>query len=184
MIKEINGEWFICHVRFGPNRDEPFASEQIAQAAFDKMSKADQMLSTGVVPSIMTDAVFMEGTDNGRQFQETPKLGDQYKKACEANGGSVTGKKYLRQLAKFPGDPEAWVSGRGDVERVARKRGVGVEGMVNVKASDMAPPDRVEVAEDILDREVKKALRGTKGMPKKLKAELREAIKDKIKPKK
>jgi hypothetical protein len=183
MIKEIGGEWFICHVRFGPNFDEPYPSQEAAQLVLDAMSPANRMLATGGVPGAMTDAVFMEGTDQHLNHL-VPHHADAFRKACIDNGGSISGKKYIRQLAKFPGDPEAWVSGRGDVERVARKRGVAVEGMVTVKAADVAPPDRVDVAEDILDREVKKALRGTKGMPKKLKAELREAIKDKIAPKK
>ena len=184
MFQEINGKWFICHVRFGPNTDEPFKSLEAAIEAYEKMSPADKMLAIGRTPYLRTDVEFLKATENGRQFQGMEYQGDAYKESCEKHGGTVTGKKYLHQLARFPGDPEAWVSGRGDVERVARKRKMGVEGLVDVKTPEAEPPKPVDVAPDIVDREVKKALRGTKGVPNKLKAELREAIKDKIASKK
>ncbi len=186
MIKEINGEWFICHARFGPDMTEPFASFAAAQLALDAMTPANRMLATGGTPYLRTDVEFLKDSENGRQFQDTPKLADQYKKNCEKAGGSVTGKKYLRQLAKFPGDPRAWVSSRGDVEAVARETGLGVEGLVNVKTPEVEPPKRVKVDKKIVERELKKALKFVKPgkeVSETTKQDMREAIIDTIGPK-
>lgn len=94
--------------------------------------KLADMLARQQPPCAVTDATFLRGNDNGSQFQDNPDRGDYLKRVAEEGGQMVKGKKYLAQLARFPGDPEAWVDGRGDVERVCRKRGWGCDGAVNV----------------------------------------------------
>lgn len=125
-------------------------------------AKFDAMVESGQVPGCMTDSVFLEGSENGRQFAKNPKIGDHYKKECEKRGGQTKGRKYLSQLAKFPGDPSAWVSGRGDVQKVLEKRGWGSEGSVNVKqrGPDKPPPPPVPIADKIVDRETARELEG------------------------
>jgi hypothetical protein len=73
--------------------------------------------------------------------------------------GEHSGSRYSSQLARFPGDPEAYVSSRGDVLRVAKKRGLKIEGTygMNYTPSDYgdAPIDKpYEVADDIVDAAV------------------------------
>lgn len=180
MIQEINGQLFIVYRGTATPFEGPFSSFDAAQARLDSLRPVDRMIVDGRPPNSRTDREFLIGSENGRQFQETPKLGDAYRESCEKSGGSTTGKKYLRQLARFPGDPKAWVSGRGDVERVAKERGMGVEGLVNVQTPEVEPPKPVDIAPDILDRETKRMLAGTRGMPKKKQLEVREAIREKI----
>lgn len=71
------------------------------------------MLASRQAPALMTDAVFMQGHPEAR--------------------------KYMPSLARFPGDPEAFVSGRGDIDRVLRERGWGAEGAVNRKPRESVP---------------------------------------------
>ncbi len=112
------------------------------------------LLATRSFPSVRTDSTFLADRANGRQFEGCPQLGDAYKQIAEAHGASVTGKVYLSQLAEFPGDPQAWVSGRGDVERVCRDRGYSVEGAVNFKSGPRDPTPEIEVGEDIVESAV------------------------------
>ena len=106
----------------------------------------------GHPPAAMTDAVFLENTANGRQFQDQPKIGDLYKKAATAAGVSTVGKVYKASLAQFPMDPRAWVSGRADVQRICEENGWGCSGAVTVKRRqfDLAP---VDLAESLVEDE-------------------------------
>lgn len=92
-----------------------------------------EMFAFRQAPYGNTDCTFLAERENGRQFQDTPWLGDKYKRRAEADGVDVTGKVYLGQLAEYPGDPKAWVNSRDDVRRVCEERGWGCEGMVDVK---------------------------------------------------
>ena len=113
-----------------------------------------EMSALGVSPSIKTDLAFWKGRVNENQFQDTPELGKMYCKVAESYGQSTVGKYYQSGLARFPGDPEAWVEGRGDIERVLRKRGWGAEGLVNIRAEERPPIPDIPIAQDIVDREV------------------------------
>ena len=180
MLRNLESEWWICYDADGKKFDGPFASEQLAAEAVDQLKPVDRALVACKGPYLRTDVEFLKDSENGRQFQGIEYQGDIYKKNCEKHGGSTTGKKYLHQLAKFPGDPKAWISSRGDVERVAKERGLGVEGLVDVPTPEVEPPEPVAVAKDILEREMNRQLACTRGFPEKKKAELKEAIIDKI----
>lgn len=157
MIRFLKDAWFIC---YESGKCEPFAgpfgTQKIAQRELDGLLPVDRMLVSGQGPFLNTDATFMEGT--------------------ELTGG----KKHLRQLARFRGDPRATVSSRGEVQRICEQDRKICEGMVNVKIEEPEPPKRIAIAEDIVDRETAKMLKGTRGVPAKKKAELREAVRDKI----
>lgn len=116
--------------------------------------KLAELFATGQTPAIRTDATFLAGHANGSQFSGTEYLGDFYAGVARRHGQDPKGKVYLSSLAKFPGDPEAWVSGRGDVERVLTKRGWGAEGAVNVKLPDIERPEMVPLADDLAEAEV------------------------------
>jgi hypothetical protein len=53
--------------------------------------------------------------------------------AAEAAGVDTNGRRYISGLARFPNDPEAWVSDLSDVRRVCEQRGYGCEGAVDVE---------------------------------------------------
>lgn len=120
----------------------------------------NEMLASGQGPFLVTDSTYLEGTE------------------------STGGKKYLHQLAAFPGDPRAWVSGRGDVESYAREQGKGVEGMVTVPTPEVEPAKPVKLDPKIVERELQKTLKRTKApITENLKQEMREIIVDQIGPK-
>lgn len=95
------------------------------------------MLASASPPGCVTDATFLAGHCNGSQFSKTPGLGNRLREIAESQGQSTSGKVYLGSLAKYPGDPEAWVDGRGDVKRVCEKRGWGCDGAVRVAPRDV-----------------------------------------------
>jgi hypothetical protein len=112
-------------------------------------------------PSCNTDATFLTGHCNGSQFDGQEYIGDYYRREALAAGVDPKGKVYLGGLARYPGDPEAWVSGRGDVRRVVEGRGWGCQGSVNVKARPLQPErPGPAVAEDIVEAKVAERLAG------------------------
>lgn len=116
-----------------------------------------EMLALQDPPGIVTDDTFLRGKMGGEQFSEKPQTGDFYAKELIAGGGSPQGKVYLSGLARYAGDPEAWVGGRHDVAKVCKHRGWGVSGQVNVKFNqdciDTNEPG-VGLNPKIVDREV------------------------------
>lgn len=126
--------------------------------ASSRPGRLKEMLASRVPPAARTDREFLEGHCNGSQFEKTPDLGDHYQAVARALGQSTTGKVYLSGLARFPGDPEAWVGGRGDVTRLLESRGWGATGVVNVPVRVEDPPPEVAVAEDVVQQEVEQIL--------------------------
>lgn len=143
----------------GKSLDDMTPAERAAFAARGKKRLAE-MFASGQPPRAETDDTYRAnaGNCNGAQFEHLPAAGDYYKKIARRAGVSTTGKTYLSALAKFPGDPRAWVSGKGDIKRVAEANGWGCEGAVRVKRKETPPPKPVAVAEDIVRAEVKKEL--------------------------
>jgi hypothetical protein len=112
-----------------------------------------EMFALARPPMSNTDREFLEGYCNGSQFEKTPALGDLYRAEAAAAGVNTQGAVYLGGLAEYPGDPRAWVRGRGDVVKVAEERGLDVRGAVTVRAG-RREPQPVGLAEDIVQREV------------------------------
>lgn len=139
-----------------------------------------EMLESGETPALSTDNTFLEGHCNGSQFADAPGLGDYYKTEAEAAGQDVKGKVYLSGLAEYPGDPRAWVSGRGDVKKVCEERNYKCQGAVDHKRDDGREPFRpVVLGEDIVQREVAEAI--GRGSEKPM-GELADEVKRKRKP--
>ena len=107
-----------------------------------------ELLALRAFPATRTDSEFLKGTHE--QFADTPELGDKYKAIAEAHGLNTNGLVYIRGLARFPGDPQAWISGRGDVTRIAEERGWGVSGAVEVQRREVEPSVDIDVADDIV----------------------------------
>jgi hypothetical protein len=169
--------------------DYPIISDDPGvQASYVEMREAGEphnaaeMFALRAAPALMTDAVFLEGHHSGNQFSRTPAVGEYYKRTAEAQGQTTEGKVYLSQLAAYPGDPKAWVSGRGDAERVLKERGWGSEGAVTAKVTNTAQADqKYKVSEDLVKAGVAKELEGVNALDADVPA-LTEQVREKMSP--
>jgi hypothetical protein len=143
----------------------------------------NEMVESGIPPQANTDREFLEGHCNGSQFQKRPQDGEAYKKVADQAGVSITGKVYKSSLARYPGDPEAWVSGRGDVQRICEARGLGCDGSVKVqkREKDVEPSPSVGVAEHLVSEAVLAQTEG-KGLSAREVRDVREKTRDRLTP--
>ena len=95
----------------------------------------------------------------------------------------MKGKKYIASLARHPGDKEAWVSGRSDVQAVCEARGWGCEGAVSTPfvAKDPNAVPAVGIAPDILNDAITKELEG-KDLSQREVLDTAEKVKDRLMP--
>lgn len=143
-------------------------------------NRTREMLALGKPPRVSTDDTFLAPHGaNGRQFEGQPEVGDFYRRKAEEAGVSTTGKVYLNALAAFPGDPEAWVNGKGDVTRVCEKRGWECDGLVKVAGREFEHAPGPAVAEDIVRREVAEHMAVE---PDARPGDVREAVVERLKP--
>ncbi len=141
------------------------------------------MLALQSPPMSNTDREFLQGNVNGSQFERKPAHGDAYAKVAKKAGQSVKGKIYLSGLARFPGDPEAWVEGRGDVKRLIESRpGWSCDGAVTVRQprEEQSPP--VDIAPSLVEELAQDAMENDPGLAEKPAEEVREKIRSKHKP--
>ena len=132
----------------------------------------------GQPPAVVTDAILWEGHCNGNQFADRPELGDHYKKQALRAGVNPKGKIYKKGLARFPGDPEAWISTRGDIQRLCDKYGHEADGIVTRKGRRQEAPE-IDVAPDLVQAEAERVAEATGAD---VTPELKEQIKEKRKP--
>lgn len=133
-----------------------------------------------------TDSVFLEGHCNGNQFDGQEAVGEMYAAEAKAAGVDTKGKVYLGGLARYPGDPAAWVNGRGDVKRICEERGWGCRGAVSVKAAEpLDAPKETPLADDIVHDKVAEILGHLpeRERPRVDVQDLTEQVKDKMTPK-
>lgn len=99
-------------------------------------------------------------------------------------GTHETGKKYISQLARFPNDPRAMVSCKGDVIKICEQEGWACEGLVNVKGNDFgkSPPKSIDVAEDLVQFHMERAIDKDPGLATLPREEVREKVRNRIKP--
>lgn len=161
----------------------PIISEDPAvQAFYEQMRRAGQshllaeMFALQAPPQSNSDREFLEGHCNGSQFQNDPKRGNYYAKVAKKAGVSTTGKVYMPGLAAYPGDPQAWVSDRHDVQKVCEQRGYNCEGAVKVKSEIKQVQEAPRLAEDIVQRKVKQYVAKDPAIKKRPKQELREMV--------
>lgn len=76
--------------------------------------------------------VYTEDRTNGNQFK-SEAMREHYLGAAKKAGIGTAGKKYDYSLARYPGDPKAWVGSDTDVRQVLEHRGWGSKGKVKVK---------------------------------------------------
>ncbi len=97
----------------------------------------EEMFRTGRAPRVSSDTTFRAGRYDDSQVVN-PDLYEFRRKVAESQGHSITGKFYMASLARYPGDPEAWIDSKSDVQRVCRKRRQTCEGEVTVKESEFS----------------------------------------------
>lgn len=124
----------------------------------------------------------MAGTENGRQFEKTPHIGEYYRKVAESKGQNTKGKKYLSQLADYPGDPRAWVDGRGDIQRLCEEKGWGCTGTVKTKRRDVEPSKGVDIAPELLEKYTREEV-AKEGGERAVSPKRREEIREKVRAK-
>jgi hypothetical protein len=115
-----------------------------------------EMFALGQPPQSKTDKEFLSNWGaNGSQFEDNPEQGDFYAAEARRQGIDITGAVYLSGLANFPGDPRAWVRGRGDAKKLCEERGWGCSGDVNVRpAPVLCQQHGVALGEDIIESEI------------------------------
>lgn len=140
-------------------------------------------------PALVTDVMFNEGCHSGLRVGCNNIAFNHYAKIAKRAGVSTTGKTYLHALGRFAGDPEAWVSDRGDVMRLLEKRNWGVDlGCVKREVEEREEPvihkHAGGVAPDIIEREFQAEMAaGPDVAPTpQAKADLREKIRQRRKP--
>lgn len=84
-------------------------------------------------------------------------VGRHYRKLADQAGVVTHGRQYMQQLARFPGDPRAWVASRGEMLAIAKERNLNVEGIINHKAIPSGPLE-LGIAEDIAKAKAKKIM--------------------------
>ena len=122
---------------------------------------ADMLASRSFPGTKGTDRAFWQGREfGGAQFQDRPLVGQHHLAMAERAGVNVAGKVYNGTMARYPGDPEAWVSNLGDVKDICERRGWEAEGAITVKAPRYAArePQPYRVADDLVERYVNEAI--------------------------
>lgn len=156
----------IPHNWYGPVSPTGYplvTADPVEQDRYEAMRAQGQSHSMAEVlvcksfPGVVTDATFMRGRHNGASLTDVhPENRNHYLEVARKAGVSTNGKAYMPSLAKFPGDPMAWVDSRADVERIAHQNGFTVESpTINVPTPRYFDPGpEVTLAPDIVDREL------------------------------
>lgn len=114
-----------------------------------------EMVALRAAPACNTDDTFLKGGFNGSQFAKNPDMGEIRAKELRKRGGSTAGKRYVAGLARYVGDPEAWVSSKSEAKAVLKKRGWGSEALGVKMTADLEPPKPIGVAPDLVKKKVK-----------------------------
>lgn len=151
--------------------------ENYAYQTEDDVDRIMEMLLSQCPPGHSgTDKTFWEGKVNGHSVDEAIKSGD-YIRAKRA-GVDTSGKLYVSGIAdrRGPGDPSAWVSGLDDLRAVVKRRGITCEGIVKNRGPEVEPNKPVPLAEDIVERVIKREVKANPNLKKKPRQELREMV--------
>jgi hypothetical protein len=112
------------------------------QAEYESMREAGEshniaeMCAFRKGPTLETDTTFTRGygTHPFGKRPPNPLAAKRYLAEAKKAGVNISGKRYLSGLARFPGDPQAWVTSKSDVKKLCESRGWGCEGAVKVTA--------------------------------------------------
>jgi len=160
----------------------PKCNEREGIPFLEGLCRLCDMFQSQTPPQSRSDREFLMGSANGSQFEKNPAMGDYYAKKAKKAGVSLAGKVYKHSLARYAGDPRAWVSDRGDVKRICEQEGWGCNGAVQNKLREQEPPKPVDIAPHLLKKYVKQELKKEGGpvTPRRLE-DVTERVKNKIK---
>ncbi len=121
------------------NDFEAFASMANASKATNCPECDGYSARVFVAPHVESDATVYtsDRTDIGQFRSEAMR--EFHAENAKKRGINTTGKKYDTTIARFPGDPEAWIGSDTDVRQVMEKRGWGCKGKVKVAARHDGP---------------------------------------------
>jgi putative FmdB family regulatory protein len=147
----------------------PYACEK-CQHGFEVMKRMSEAARAEACPEcrgpgvrlfgvayIQTSNTFLaKDAQGGSQFSDKTRqhMLDMARRA----GVSTDGKAYMPEIARFPGDPEAWVQSTDEIKSVIERRGWAAEGDINVKAEAKAPKPDVPLAPDLVAEKVETIL--------------------------
>lgn len=154
-----------------------FKAGQVPSEPGDAERMAEILRTRRCPASAGTDTAFMEGYltghDDGLVGESAQPIREQYRKAT---GGYPAGKRYMSQLARYPGDPRAWVDSKADVKRICEEDNLNwvYSGKLihEARPPETDPDDKpYEVAPDLINKRLAKAVElepDLKHNPKKL----------------
>lgn len=100
--------------------------------------KLADMLASQQGPGLLTDTTFMSDKWDGGITDLKTRVA--YKKAAEQAGVHAEGRQYVSGLARYPGDPSAWVDGTAEIKAKCESRGWNATGAVSVQSGGGRPP--------------------------------------------
>jgi hypothetical protein len=166
VLRGVDG--VLARVRYREDRAYCLAYVE-ARLVGDCSPRGADMIASRRGPELLTDAVYLQGNHGDSQWAIDPitrQIGQATQAAARRHGHNGSG-TYVPSLARFVGDPEAFVSGRGDIARVIRarhargERGWTVDGAVKVPPVDRpvkrTPPKRPEKFSTVLRRNLAQA---------------------------
>lgn len=143
-------------------------------------NKWGEIAESGCAPGLKTSTSRFSGQLTGHSKSRSERAyAEMYKRK---RGHYPDGKTYKSSLARYAGDPAAWVGSDDDVTALCKKRGWTCPS-VGIKRAQYTPEPEVKpLGEDIIQRELEKVIEsnpGIKQKPKKIQ-EQREAIVDRM----
>ena len=151
------------------------------------------MVSLQSGPALSTDDTFFQGQKPLYDQFGSQKHLDRYIKAARARGFNPSpNSTYFSALARFPGDPEAFVTraqGRSYIRKLCEKRGWACDGAVKVDhrepdSDPLAPENCKPLGEDIIRRREYQMTKQSPELKRMDRRELRASIIEKHGPSK
>jgi hypothetical protein len=154
-----------------------FKAGQIPAEPGDAERMADILRSRKCPGVAGTDTAFMEGFLTGHDDGLVGESAQPFRELYRQKTGSYpTGKRYMSQLARSPGDPRAWVDSLHDVKRICQEDNLSwvyADRLLHeAREPEQAPEEKpYAVAPDLIEKRVKRAVSENpdlKHQPKKL----------------
>lgn len=146
-----------------------------------------EMIACRQAPGVQTDNTFLAGIGTLRdQFDGDDFTLNEVVQVAQASGYSPKSSDFYNEsLARFPGDPEAFLhagQGRDHIKKVCEKRGTGCRGAVNVKGRGLekdpfeGPP---KLAPDLVNEEINRRVAANPDEGRRPRKELAAEVVDK-----
>lgn len=144
-----------------------------------------EMFASQRAPGAVTDDTFFAGIPRLAEQIGSDKQVDRYVKAARKHGYNPSPNDvYQPGLARFPGDPEAFVSrtkGRGYIKELCQRRGWGCSGSVNVQAAEptsdpYSKANTIPMGKDLVAQYSRELIKQNPDLKTKSRAELRRMV--------